>query len=42
MYVDYYNLKEEPFNITPDPKFVWLGEKHAEALATMEDGIGEK
>jgi general secretion pathway protein A len=41
MYVDHYNLIEEPFKITPDPKFVWLGEKHAEALATMEYGIDE-
>jgi general secretion pathway protein A len=41
MYVDYYKLKEEPFKITPDPKFAWLGEKHAEALATMEYGIDE-
>jgi general secretion pathway protein A len=41
MYVDHYKLKEEPFNITPNPKFAWLGEKHAEALATMEYGIDE-
>jgi type II secretory pathway predicted ATPase ExeA len=39
MYVDYYNLKSEPFRITPDPKFAWLGEKHAEALATLEYGL---
>jgi general secretion pathway protein A len=39
MYVEHYNLKSEPFRITPDPKFAWLGEKHAEALATLEYGI---
>jgi general secretion pathway protein A len=39
VYVDYYNLKEEPFQISPDPKFAWIGEKHAEALATLTYGI---
>jgi general secretion pathway protein A len=41
MYVDHYNLKEKPFQTTPDPKYIWLGEKHAEALATLEYGIRE-
>jgi general secretion pathway protein A len=39
MYVDYYQLKEEAFLITPDPKFAWLGEKHAEALSALIYGI---
>jgi general secretion pathway protein A len=39
MYVDYYKLKEEPFQITPDPKFAWLGEKHAEAFSALIYGI---
>jgi len=41
MYTDYYNLKEKPFDISPDPKFAWLGDKHAEAIAMMEYGIIE-
>jgi general secretion pathway protein A len=39
MYVDHYKLKEEPFQITPDPKFAWFGEKHAEALSALIYGI---
>jgi general secretion pathway protein A len=30
-----------PFQITTDPKFLWLGEKHSEALATLKYGILE-
>jgi len=39
MYVDYYELKTKPFQITSDPKFLWLGNKHKEALATLRYGI---
>ncbi len=39
MYLSHYNLSEKPFQITPDPKFIWLGEKHAEALATLQYGL---
>ncbi|MCK7509240.1 MAG: AAA family ATPase [Desulfobacterales bacterium] len=31
----------KPFQITTDPKFLWLGEKHTEALATLKYGILE-
>ena len=41
MYESYYNLKLKPFQITTDPKFLWLGEKHTEALATLKYGIME-
>jgi len=41
MYLEYYNLSQKPFQITADPKFLWLGEKHAEALATLKYGIQE-
>jgi len=41
MYETYYNLKSKPFQITTDPKFLWLGEKHTEALATLKYGIME-
>jgi general secretion pathway protein A len=39
MYLEFYKLKTKPFQITVDPKFLWLGEKHKEALATMRYGI---
>ena len=39
MYLAYYNLKEKPFQISTDPKFLWLGEKHKEALAALKYGI---
>jgi len=41
MYETHYNLKAKPFQITTDPKFLWLGEKHSEALATLKYGILE-
>ena len=39
MYLSYYNLVEKPFEINTDPKFLWLGEKHKEALATLKYGV---
>jgi len=41
MYLPHYNLRSKPFQITADPKFVWLGEKHAETLAALKYGIQE-
>jgi general secretion pathway protein A len=34
MYHSHYNLNQKPFQMSADPKFIWLGKKHAEALAT--------
>ena len=39
MYLSHYNLTEKPFQITTDPKFLWLGEKHQEALAALKYGV---
>lgn len=39
MYLSYYNLQQKPFQITTDPRFLWLGEKHQEAFATLKYGI---
>jgi general secretion pathway protein A len=39
MYLSYYNLTAKPFQISADPKFLWLGEKHKEALATLRYGV---
>ena len=39
MYLEHFQLKAKPFQITADPKFLWLGEKHKEGLATLRYGI---
>jgi type II secretory pathway predicted ATPase ExeA/Na+-transporting methylmalonyl-CoA/oxaloacetate decarboxylase gamma subunit len=39
MYLSHFGLKEKPFKISTDPRFLWLGEKHKEALATLLYGI---
>jgi general secretion pathway protein A len=39
MYLNHYDLKEKPFQISTDPKFIWLGESHKEALAVLEHGV---
>lgn len=39
MYLEYYGLKEPPFSITPDPRFVFLSERHRDALAHLLFGI---
>ena len=41
MYLTHYNLNDKPFQMSTDPKFLWLGEKHKEALATMKYAILE-
>jgi general secretion pathway protein A len=41
MYLKLYHLSAKPFQITTDPRFLWLGEKHSEALATLKYGILE-
>ena len=42
MYEKFYGFKEKPFNITPDPKFVYLSETHKEALAHLRYAIREE
>lgn len=39
MYTDYYQFKKSPFQISTDPAFLWLGEKHREALAVLRYGV---
>src|SRR5690606_36618796 len=41
MYLEHYGLKEAPFSITPDPRFVFLSERHRDALAHLLYGIGQ-
>lgn len=42
MYKDYYRFNEEPFNITPDPRFVYLTGQHREAMNHLLYGIGQR
>lgn len=35
MYTEYYGLVRAPFEMTPDPSFLYLGEAHREGLATL-------
>ena len=39
MYLSHYKLDKKPFDISPNPEFLWLGEKHREGLATLKYGI---
>lgn len=41
MYFDHYGLSEAPFSITPDPRFVFLSDRHRDALAHLVYGIGQ-
>jgi len=41
MYLSYYNLKAKPFQMSTDPAFLWLGEKHREALAILKYAVLE-
>ncbi len=42
MYTKFYKLHERPFNLTPDPKFLYLGETHREALAHLVYAVRER
>ena len=39
MYLEYYGLLRSPFEMTPDPSFLYLGETHREGLATLVYGV---
>ncbi len=39
MYLSHFNLRESPFELRIDPKFLWLGEKQKKALETLRYGI---
>src|SRR5580698_7378359 len=38
MLLEYYKLAEQPFGVTPDSRFLYLGPKHREALASLVYG----
>ncbi|MFY9791418.1 MAG: AAA family ATPase [Candidatus Sulfotelmatobacter sp.] len=39
MVLDYYNLKEQPFGVTPDPRYLYPSPTHREALASLSYAI---
>ncbi len=39
MYRSHYNIRERPFEISTDTRFLWMGEKHKEALAMLKYGV---
>jgi general secretion pathway protein A len=39
MYEAFFGLRELPFSLTPDPRFLWLSETHEEGLAALYYGI---
>ncbi len=41
MYTSFFGLVEKPFAITPDPRYLFMSERHAEALAHLLYGINE-
>ena len=42
MYQEYYGLKEPPFDITPNPRFLFYSAKHREAFNHLLFGIRER
>jgi general secretion pathway protein A len=42
MYQSFYGFSEMPFNITPDPRFLYLSPSHLEALQHLKYGIQER
>ena len=41
MYLAHFKLHEKPFQLNTDPRFLWLGQDHKEALATLRYGVLE-
>ena len=42
MYESYFGLKERPYSISPDPRFIYLSAQHQEALAKSQYAISQK
>ena len=41
MYTSFFGLNERPFSITPDPRYLYMSERHADALAHLIYGVKE-
>lgn len=42
MYSTFYGLKQEPFRLTPDPRFLHLAEPHRNTLRAMVEGVARR
>ena len=42
MYLNYYNLSENPFDLTPDPKFFFARKQHLDVISELEQGIMDR
>ena len=42
MYLEFFGLREKPFSVTSDPAFLYLSQRHREALSHMMYGIQER
>jgi general secretion pathway protein A len=42
MYEKFYGLRERPFDLTPNPAYLFMTPKHREALATLQYGLSER
>ena len=40
MYAQFFGLKQAPFSIAPDPRYLFMSERHREALAHLLYGVG--
>jgi general secretion pathway protein A len=41
MYTNFFGLNEKPFSITPDPRYLFMSERHGEGLAHLVYGVTE-
>ncbi len=39
MFIEFFGLREQPFGVSPDPRYLYLGPAHREALASLYYGI---
>jgi len=42
MYLEFFGLREKPFNVTPDPHFLYMSPSHQEAFANLLYGVRER
>ena len=42
MYLAFFGFREKPFNLTPDPKFLYLNASYREALAALHYGVVDR
>lgn len=42
MYTEFYGLHERPFELMPDPRYLYLSDQHREALAHLTYGVSER